>query len=215
MKKINFEEIIKLEEADFIHYLLNKNIDINTINEDGETLSHICCKYGELEKYLVLQYMNANLNLLTIKGQSVLHYCCKYGLNPYLTLEVAKKTKFHLLKDFDGNTPLHLCINKKDIIYFGNWSNINNISLSKLINNNNENVLDINIKNKTGLENIWIDFLEESEYFYKKYNYHLVHDSYINNSHHQVFKNDENQKIIKNIKKTLMIDQNIDQENNK
>lgn len=160
-EKINnlLNELIKKDYESFVKYLISHKFNINSKNEKGESLLHLCVKYGLIEKYYVLMGLNVRTDILTDKGLSILHYACKYSKDFYLTLEIAKIIN-PLIKDNQGNTALHYCDEEKNIIYFINWSKLNQIDISNLKNNENETIIDYAIKNNYKNQNLWKSLLE-------------------------------------------------------
>ncbi|XP_062574844.1 serine/threonine-protein phosphatase 6 regulatory ankyrin repeat subunit B-like [Saccostrea cucullata] len=90
-----------------VKLLIKKNMDINTVQKDGETILHQCCRSGKMEmcEYLVNKFSD----LLEIKdnnGWTVLHSACRGGSLKIVTFLINRGLDFNALSS-DGKGILH------------------------------------------------------------------------------------------------------------
>lgn len=156
-----FNKLINLTYEEFVDYLLSNRFNIEKQNCQGETLLHLCCLHGFIEKFYTLVYMGAKTDITNKQGHNILHYSCMGSRDLYLTQEIAKKYISVLMVDYEGNTPMHYCDNEKDIIYFYNWSQINKINLRNIVNHKGENIYDFAEKRKYKNTLLWKEIINE------------------------------------------------------
>jgi ankyrin repeat protein len=109
--------ICKYSNLEVLKYVIDKNIDLNVKNIDGNKPIHYICKYARFEmlKYIVEKGIKIDLNEINDNGESCLHLAFKHssleliefiinnGFN--LNLNLPNKFKF---------TPINILHNRKD-----------------------------------------------------------------------------------------------------
>ncbi|XP_062568050.1 serine/threonine-protein phosphatase 6 regulatory ankyrin repeat subunit B-like [Saccostrea cucullata] len=97
-----------------VKLLIEKKLDINSLQEDGETILHQCCRSGKMEmcEYLVKHFSDL-LEIKDTKGCTVLHSACRGGSVEIVSFLLEKGMDFNALSN-DGKTILHIaCLNGK------------------------------------------------------------------------------------------------------
>ncbi|XP_061185021.1 ankyrin-2-like [Saccostrea echinata] len=95
-----------------VKLLIEKGMDINTLQKDGETILHQSCRSGKMEmcRYLV----NHSSDLLEIRdnnGWTVLHSACRGGRIEIVSFLIQKGLDLNTLSN-DGKSILHItCLN--------------------------------------------------------------------------------------------------------
>jgi hypothetical protein len=111
---------------DIVKYLIiNKNIDIEWINNDGQKLVHIVIKlynksfmYKNIYDDIIIYLIGLDIDLIsnTYNNFNLLHYVCMYGSENTIKTLVIKYNNINNIdivelinsKTVDGDTPLHL-----------------------------------------------------------------------------------------------------------
>lgn len=132
--------------ATFVEKLFNNIYLLNTPNVYGETLAHYCCFLGYIDKYYALIHMGAEIKK-TNKKDTLLHYASLGGKDSFLVSELAKEGMSPLEKNEDGVTPIHLVSDGTTASYFHLWLQINNISLTSITDDFNNNIAHIAVQN--------------------------------------------------------------------
>lgn len=108
---INKEVLVKaIEQGDFstVEKCLKAGIDVNSINNDGETLLHIAIKKNQNNIVNLLLDSNASINACDNNGKTPLHLAIEY--NPYYVEVLINHGADVNSIDRDGQAPLHLAL---------------------------------------------------------------------------------------------------------
>lgn len=162
---------------------------IHQKNSRGETLSHLLCYEGMIEKYSPYIEMGGE-NSHTEQLNNVLHYCVSSGADTFLMIDLINKGINPLDKNQFGQTPMHMLNSLQATSYFANWNfrtfskmerltdnEGNTIAHSAAINKNTD-ILNFllkeypnlkNIKNNLGLTPEQILFLSKNPFFNSRY----------------------------------------------
>ena len=104
------------EKHDLLSYFIDKGYDINTIDEEGNTLLHIASKYGisSLFDFLISQ-ANINLNCINNQHMNIGHILSIEGHS-----ELLKKVinDIHVIRDENGYEPIHYSVIHEKINIF-------------------------------------------------------------------------------------------------
>lgn len=104
-----------------IRYLLDKNVDYNTVDKDGRTPLHYAfCKIGESNKNFktfdpieivsnMLAIEDLDLNTQDKWGKTPLHYACRHG-STMSAIYILQQGADLTLKDIFGNKPLAIAL---------------------------------------------------------------------------------------------------------
>jgi ankyrin repeat protein len=160
---------VQYKRIEILRKILEQQININSIDNNGETALHYACNYNYTEIAKLLIYNNANINIQDYKQKATPLIYSVALANTEITNLLLKKKALVNLQDHFGNTALHLAIidnfpaiirlllDKDDIDYNivnldGNTSlhialenNIDEDIIIKLIKNTN-----LNIQNNLG-----------------------------------------------------------------
>ncbi|MFY8037654.1 MAG: ankyrin repeat domain-containing protein [Cyclobacteriaceae bacterium] len=105
MTDLNLFDIIILDDKKLFEKLISSEIDINILNDDGNSLLHIALSYHRFEIASSLIEKGINVNIQNKKGKTAMHYAASPE-----ALEIAKliiKNGGDLnIQDNYGNTPL-------------------------------------------------------------------------------------------------------------
>ncbi|XP_062595086.1 putative ankyrin repeat protein RF_0381 [Saccostrea cucullata] len=90
-----------------VKLLIEKKMNINSLQGDGKTILHQCCRLGEMEmcEYLVNHFPEL-LEIRDNRGWTVLHSACRGGSVEIVSLLIEKGMDFNALSK-DGETILH------------------------------------------------------------------------------------------------------------
>ncbi len=94
---------------DVIDYLLNQDIDVNIVDQSGESALFDCARKGKLTiaKKLISKY--ANLNLQNNRGETVLHLAAHKGDLDFIKLLVESEALLDVKTSYD-RLPVHYAI---------------------------------------------------------------------------------------------------------
>lgn len=138
-KNILFESICIDSYAKFVQKLFAYPDLINTKNDKGETLLHFSCLFGMIDKYYALINMGAVASL-TNEGNNLLHYASVSGKDNFIITQLVKTSILPTDKNIYNQTSLHMCANEQIAHYLNLWCNRNKIDVTKLIDNEGNNV---------------------------------------------------------------------------
>ncbi|XP_062570980.1 ankyrin-3-like [Saccostrea cucullata] len=100
--------------VEIVKLLIEKGIHIESLNNKGETVLHVCCRRGKIK--MINYLVNNNENLLDIKdpdGGTALHSACKFGDKKVVSLLIRKGANINSLTK-SGKSVLHnACLNGK------------------------------------------------------------------------------------------------------
>lgn len=80
---------------------LNNGYDINTLNEQGETLLHLECEFKMIDLVSLLVTILADLNITSIFGRTALHHACFNPNEEIILTLIDKGTNVSLRDAFD------------------------------------------------------------------------------------------------------------------
>ncbi len=162
---------------------------LNQKNSQGETLSHLLCYEGMIEKYQAYLDMGG-VNSITQNGNNVLHYCVSSGADTFLMIDLINHGIDPLQKNIFNQTPMHMLNSLQSASYFTIWNfrtfskmerltdiEGNTIAHSAAINKKKDIVLFLlkeypqlkNIKNNLGLTPEQILFLNNNPFLNQNY----------------------------------------------
>lgn len=132
MSKGDFSSILEL--------LLNRNIDINFIDENGMTPLYIASQYNRVQCATLLLDRGADIAVgIANDAATALHYAATYNSLDVARLLVQYGANVEA-QDFTGNTPLHIAVNS------------NSLNVAKFLLECGTNTETVNLSNKTALE---------------------------------------------------------------
>ena len=138
--------------------LASKKIDVNSKNEDGDTLLHIACKKSNRTMVECLLKHGADVAAIGKYNYIPLHWAAKQGKNKTVRLLIRYGSDV-LAKNYKGNTALHLAAKQ-------NWTKTAKTLLKTLLKDggdmevvNNENETPLNLAQKYNHEKI-IDLID-------------------------------------------------------
>lgn len=100
---------VDTDMIEIVKLIINNN-NTNITNETGETPLHSACKKTSGKIVELLLSNNANPNFQEYNYQRTpVHYACMYGNQKIIQKLIKYKCDLNI-QDFDGNTPIHLCI---------------------------------------------------------------------------------------------------------
>ncbi|XP_062606075.1 serine/threonine-protein phosphatase 6 regulatory ankyrin repeat subunit A-like [Saccostrea cucullata] len=97
-----------------VKLLIEKKMDKNIIQEEGETILHQCCLWGKIEmcEYLVNNFSDL-LEIMDNEGWTALHSACCGGSVEIVSFLIEKGMDINTLSN-DGRSILHIaCVNEK------------------------------------------------------------------------------------------------------
>ncbi|OXU20402.1 hypothetical protein TSAR_008714 [Trichomalopsis sarcophagae] len=100
-----------------IRHLLENGANINSKDENGNTLLHLAVKNDNIDVVKLLLNKGALVNDKTESGRTALHIAVEWGREENIRLLLSKGAGVNS-KDKDGRTPLHLVVGK-DVYFYG------------------------------------------------------------------------------------------------
>ena len=97
-----------------LKWLLNRGCNVNSRNSIGETPLMLACNNGKKVNYTIIHTLMAhesNIHIKNWQNQTALHYAATTGNIAVLRLLFECGSDKNL-RDKDGKTPLHICIEK-------------------------------------------------------------------------------------------------------
>lgn len=133
------ESIFKDSYDLFVKKIFEHSSLIHQKNSKGETLLHISCFFGMIDKYYAL--INVGLEpSITAEGNNLLHYASFSGKDNFLIVELVKSGISPIERNNQGQSALHLCANEQITHYLNLWAIRNKIDVLSLLDNDNNNV---------------------------------------------------------------------------
>jgi len=97
--------------TDIANLLIEKGMDINSVNQHKWTPLHMACEHKKVEVVKTLLSHGADITMQTDQGKTALHIVCEN--NDTKTAKFLLKHKAVLsIKDHDGNLPIHIACQK-------------------------------------------------------------------------------------------------------
>jgi ankyrin repeat protein len=155
--------LIKNNKYDEFKQKINKDIDLNLLDEYNNTLIHYAIIFNQEEIIKLLLSYECKIDYIDIDGKSILYYPIKYGYNNIfkIILDNSKDIigiPINNIKDKDNNTPLHYSVlynNSVAMAYLldinSNINSVNNegnIPLHIAVYNNNIDIINLLLKNQ-------------------------------------------------------------------
>ena len=91
--------------ADKVDALLQKGVNINSRDENGNTILAVACQNGNKRLVKVALRYGAQINACNFKGNTALHFCCRYGYSETLGSYLIGKGADKKIRNMDGCTP--------------------------------------------------------------------------------------------------------------
>jgi ankyrin repeat protein len=130
-KKILWHSITNDHYDLFVKKMFDYSSLIKQTNEKGETLLHIACLLGLIDKYYALINFGVEPTL-TNEQNNLLHYASFSGKDNFLIVELVKSGILPIEKNIYGQTSMHFCSNEKICHYLNLWCYRNNIFIPDL-----------------------------------------------------------------------------------
>ena len=215
IKDNNFDDSLHLavlyKRKDILEKLLKlDNIDINSVNNIGESALHYACNFNENEIAEILIKSNINVNIKEYQNNfTALVYCINLN-NNYLVKKLIPNSKINL-QDSNGNSPLHHSIMTDNNEISNILIYLENIDFN-LVNIEGDTPFHIFLNNETNYENI-----EILKVFTQRTNLNIqnsegntcLHLLFVNNLWTKIknqLENKKNKYFIKNNKNEIILD---------
>lgn len=159
--------LVKNNNKQILTYLLSKGMDVNTVNENGESPLQYACFWSNEEMVNVLVSEGADIHHIDNNNKSVIDWAMKYSSNEILSLLIKDENYFTGRTDFRVNNnsinPIVSIITESDLLDSRNESREAGEILRKSIAIDPENY-DINYR--LGCLNVlYLEFNEAIKYF--------------------------------------------------
>jgi ankyrin repeat protein len=92
-------------KADKVDALLLRGVNVNTRDENGNTILAVACQNGNKRLVKVALRYGAQINACNFKGNTALHFCYRYGYSDSLGSYLIGKGADKRIRNVEGCTP--------------------------------------------------------------------------------------------------------------
>jgi len=138
---------------ELLNFLLDRGLDWNILNEDGETGMHFTAIYDDVDAANVLLERGASFEVRCYKNRTPLHLAARHYSPDMLAFLLQNGADIHAT-DNDGNTPLHLLVLELEDIYLYNDNDDIDEALAdvRLLLDNGANITIVNNDGNTAFD---------------------------------------------------------------